>query len=250
MGETLLSLIEDLRRNVRVVDGVDILLMSIMVYSVLLWFRATASRRVLVGFSLLLGVYFAARAFGMQLTSMVFHAWFAVLVIIIVVVFQEDLRRMFERVADWSPLLRRAREHSALPIDGDQLVKTVFSLAASKIGALIVIKGHEPLRRHLNGGVALDGRLSAPLLTSIFDPSSPGHDGAVIVKDDRVSAFAAHLPISSNQREIAGRGTRHAAALGLSEACDALVIAVSEERGEVSVAEGGGSSRESDPAPI
>jgi diadenylate cyclase len=240
MTESLLSLFEDLRRHFRIVDAIDILLMWVIVYSVLLWFQATASRRVLVGFSVLTGVYFAARAFGMQLTSMVFHAWFAVLVIVIVVVFQEDLRRMFERVAEWGILRRRARLIHQLPINADELVEAVFALAGKKTGALIAIKGLDPMRRHLNGGVVLGGKLSAPLLFSIFDSGSAGHDGAVIVRDEQISEFAAHLPVSKNQYEVAGRGTRHAAALGLSECCDALVIVVSEERGMVNVAEGGG----------
>ncbi|MGK0186282.1 MAG: diadenylate cyclase [Verrucomicrobiales bacterium] len=239
MLDYLLSLLEDLLRHVRIVDAIDVLLMSVIVYSVLLWFRVTASRRVIVGFSVLLGVYFAARGFGMHLTAMVFHAWFGILVILIVVVFQEDLRRMFERVAEWGIMRRRTRQDHELTTNTGEIVDAVFALAADKTGALIVIKGHDALRRHLNGGVKLDGKISAPLLNSIFDSNSAGHDGAVIVRDERISEFAAHLPVSKNQSEVAGRGTRHAASIGLSESCDALVIVVSEERGVVSVVESG-----------
>jgi len=232
-------MLEEFSRNFRVADAVDILLMSIVVYSALLWFQETASRRVLIGVSLLLVVYFAARAFNMYLTSLVFHTGFAVIVIVLIVVFQEDLRRMFERVAAWGFLRRRFRQKSQLPMDVDAMVEAAFHLASSKTGALIVIKGNDPLDRHLDGGLRLGGQISKPLFYSIFDSSSPGHDGAVIIEQDRISRFAAHLPISKNHKEIAGRGTRHSAGLGLSELCDALVIVVSEERGVVSVADAG-----------
>jgi hypothetical protein len=92
---------------------------------------------------------------------------------------------------------------------------------------------------HVEGGLPLDARLSEPLLLSLFDPNSPGHDGAVIVSGDRLARFAVHLPLSTNHAQLANRGTRHAAALGLAERTDALCIAVSEERGTVSIAEGG-----------
>lgn len=239
MTETLLTILEEFWQNFRVADAVDILLMSVIVYSALLWFQETASRRVLIGLLLLLVVYFSARAFNMYLTSLVFHTGFAVLVIVLIVVFQEDLRRMFERVAAWGSLRRRFRQASQVPIDVDALVEAAFWLASSKTGALIVLRGNDPLDRHLDGGILLGGQISKPLLYSIFDFSSPGHDGAVIIEHDRVSEFAAHLPISKNHREIAGRGTRHSAALGLSELCDALVVVVSEERGVVSVAHAG-----------
>lgn len=239
MTEALLTLLEEFSRNFRVADAVDILLMSIVVYSALLWFQETASRRVLIGVLLLLVVYFSARAFNMYLTSLVFHTGFAVLVIVLIVVFQEDLRRMFERVAAWGSLRRRFRPVSQPPIDVDALVEAAFSLASSKTGALIVLKGNDPLDRHLDGGISLGGRISKPVLYSLFDASSPGHDGAVVIEQERISRFAAHLPISKNHKEIAGRGTRHSAGLGLSELCDALVIVVSEERGMVNVADAG-----------
>ncbi len=238
MVDAILSFSEEFRRNFRVADAIDIFLMSVILYSALIWFRETASRRVLIGVSLLLVVYFAARAMDMYLTSLVFHTGFAVLVIVLVVVFQEDLRRMFERVAGWG-MLSRFRPAEQLPIDLDAVVEAAFTMAASKTGALIVIKGSDPLERHLDGGIALGGAISKPLLYSLFDASSPGHDGAIVIDKNRITRFAVHLPISKNHREIAGRGTRHSAALGLSESCDALTIVVSEERGVVSVADSG-----------
>ena len=97
----------------------------------------------------------------------------------------------------------------------------------------------EPIESHVEGGIALDGRLSEPLLLSLFDPSSPGHDGAVILRGAQIERFAVHLPLSVNRAALGPGGTRHAAALGLSERCDAICIVVSEERGTVSVARDG-----------
>lgn len=239
MSEIVLPLLKEFGRNFRPADAVDIFLMSVICYSALIWFQQAASRRVLIGVSLLMLVYFSARWFNMYLTSLVFHTGFAVIVIVMIVVFQEDLRRMFERVAAWGSLPRRFRNAPEFPVDVDDVVESAFTLASSKIGALVVLKGSEPLDRHLDGGISLGGQLSRPLIYSIFDSSSPGHDGAVIVEQGRIARFAAHLPISKNQKEIAGRGTRHSAGLGLSEVCDALIVVVSEERGVVSTAEAG-----------
>ncbi len=121
----------------------------------------------------------------------------------------------------------------------DALARVATTLSAQRTGALIVLPGREPLERHIEGGIPLGGRLSEPLLFSIFDASSPGHDGAVIVRGHVVERFAAHLPLSANHEVLGTRGTRHAAALGLSERCDAICIVVSEERGTVSIARAG-----------
>jgi len=237
MMDILVSFLEEFWAHFRVVDALDILLMSAIVYWGLIWSKETASRRVLIGVTVVLILYFLSRAFDMVLVSLVLQTGFAVLIIILVVIFQEDLRRMFERIAGvrWFGGFRQPMPQ--LPFDVDALVKATFTLAGSKTGALIVIEGNEPLSRHIDGGVTLGGQISQPLLFSIFDSSSPGHDGAVVIRAGRIEKFATHLPISKNHNVIAGRGTRHSAALGLAECSDALTIVVSEERGTVSLAE-------------
>lgn len=235
--ETILSFVDDLNGSFRIVDAIDILLVTVFLYGTLVWFKRTASRGVLIVLALLAVVYFLARGMNMYLTSLAFHTTFAVLLFILVVVFQEDLRRLFERVSTLRSM--NFWQQQDISLDLDAIVESVFKMASSKTGALIVLKGKEPLERHLNGGVALNGRISDPLLYSIFDPHTPRHDGAVIIDKDRVTQFGAHLPISKNTKAIAGRGTRHGAALGLSERSDALTIVVSEERGTVSIAEAG-----------
>jgi hypothetical protein len=157
--------------------------------------------------------------------------------IIIVVIFQEELRQIFERIAVWSlhPSPPPALHSEAVNI----LVRTLADLARDKIGALIVLKGNDPVDRHVMGGIELNGKISEPLLKSILDPHSPGHDGAVVVDQDQVVRFAAHLPLSKNFQQLPHVGTRHGAGLGLAELTDALCIVVSEERGTISVARDG-----------
>ena len=246
MLESLATYLEELWRNVRIADAFDILLIASLLYCGLLWFGEAASRRVLVGATILALIYLAARMFDMHLTSLVFQAGLTVLLILLVVLFQEDLRRMLTRAATWLSLSQKKDATGDL----ETIAEAAFSLAQRKIGALLVLPGREPLGRHLSGGVQLDGRISPQLLDSIFDPSSDGHDGAAIVEEDRIGSFGVHLPISTNLRAIQGHGTRHSAALGLSECSDAIVVVVSEERGRVSIAQLGQLSSVESPAEL
>jgi hypothetical protein len=156
------------------------------------------------------------------------------LIVMIVVIFQEELRQLFERLAVWGLRRKGAARTAADPTD--ILVGCLTDLARDRIGALVVIPGNQPLSRHIQGGIALGGELSVPLLKSIFDPHSAGHDGAVLVQDGKITRFAVHLPLSKDFVQLSALGTRHAAALGLAELTDAFCIVVSEERGQISVA--------------
>lgn len=233
----LTSYFHDFRQSFRIADAVDVAIIAGLIYAAIVWFKQTASRSVIVGVTIATAIYFLARTFDMYLTSLVFHTAFAVLLVVLVVLFQEEIRRVFERVASWGTLRELRPQTTVLAKEADALVEAAFALAAKKTGALIVLSGREPLERHIDGGIELTGRISKPILHSIFDPGSVGHDGAVIIERDRIEMFGAHLPISKNHQEISGRGTRHSAALGVSECSDALTIVVSEERGVVSVAE-------------
>jgi uncharacterized protein (TIGR00159 family) len=206
--------------------------------------RGSRARAEIAGLALIGVVYAIARLLNLQLTSALLQGFFAVLILILVVVFQDDLRRIFGQLGSWRRLSTDvAGDTAAL----DVLVRTATQLVESHTGALIVLPGRESLERHIEGGIPLNGRLSEPLLLSIFDASSPGHDGAVIVRGDVVERFAVHLPLSANHDEVRPGGTRHAAALGLAERCDATCIVVSEERGTVSVAREGALRRLASP---
>jgi diadenylate cyclase len=217
-------------------DLLDVAVIAVLIFAALRLVRRTRARPALLGLGLLGGVYVLARQLGLTLTAALLQAFFAVFVVVLVVVFQDDLRRFFEALGSWRPGARPPAPHAG---NVDLLARAAARLASTRTGALVVIPGTEPLERHLEGGIPLGGRLSEPLLLSLFDPGSPGHDGAVVVRGDRVERFAVHLPLSSNRDALGGAGTRHAAALGLSERCDALCIVVSEERGTISLASGG-----------
>ncbi|HSE87762.1 MAG TPA: diadenylate cyclase [Candidatus Binatia bacterium] len=218
-------------------EVVDIIFVAVLLYTAIVWARQTRAAFVVRGILILGGIYIIARYLDLQMTAWVFQGFFAIFLIMIVVIFQEELRQFFERIAVWS--LARKRVPALGSNTSDILVRTLSDLAKEHVGALIVIRGNDPLERHITGGIPLDGKLSGPLLKSIFDPHSPGHDGAVLVEQDCITRFAAHLPLSKNLTQLTNRGTRHSAALGLAELADALCIVVSEERGTISVARDG-----------
>lgn len=216
----------------------DIAFMSILTYVVLIWFNKTRAAFILKGILIVLFVYLIARQFNLVMISIVFEKFFGVILITFIVIFQEEIRHFFERVAAWSlnrdfgRKVRKTFSHAETEV----LVRTAFELARERIGALIVIRGKDIIERHLEGGVALDGKISAALLKSLFDPHSSGHDGAVIIEEGKLLKFSCHLPLSKNLSSLSEHGTRHAAGLGLSELCDSLCLIVSEEKGSISIA--------------
>ncbi|MEK7120286.1 MAG: DNA integrity scanning protein DisA nucleotide-binding domain protein, partial [Patescibacteria group bacterium] len=153
-----------------------------------------------------------------------------------VIIFQKEIRRLLEIIGVWG--IQRK-----MTVPADLTLLSVSEAAryfvSHKIGSLIVFPGQEPLERFLEGGTDLNGEVSTALLTSIFDDSSPGHDGAVIIKGNKLKKFAVHLPLGENIEAVKNFGTRHRAALGLAEKTDALCVVTSEEKGTISVARDG-----------
>ena len=218
------------------IDVVDIAVVAIFGWLAIGYVRRTRARAALVGLAFLGVVYFLARSLELRLSASIFQTFFAALVLLLVVVFQEDLRRVFEELGTWWRGRTRVPEESETL---DMVVRTLVRLASNRVGALVVLPGADALDRHVEGGVLLGGRVSEPLLLSIFDSSSPGHDGAVLLRGSVIERFALHLPLSANMAAVGPGGTRHAAALGLSERCDAICLVVSEERGTISIARDG-----------
>jgi uncharacterized protein (TIGR00159 family) len=218
-------------------EVIDIIFVAILLYTAIVWAQRTRAAFVVRGIVILGAIYLTARYLDLQMTAWVFQGFFAIFLIMIVVIFQEELRQLFERIAVWS--LGRHQIPTLGSTTSDILVRTLADLAKEHIGALVVIRGNDPIERHITGGIPLEGKLSGPLLKSIFDPHSPGHDGAVLVEQDQITRFAAHLPLSKDLRQLANVGTRHSAALGLAELADVLCLVVSEERGKISVARDG-----------
>ncbi len=228
-------------RTIRVSEVLDVVVMFLIIYSVLVWFKRTRAAFVVTGMLITGAAYLIARQLELSLTTTVFQGFFAIILVASVIIFQEEIKHFFEQVASRSAL-RRLKIRRPVEIQRSEietLIRTLHAFAQDRIGALIVIRGHDPILRHIEGGQDLNGDMSEPLLRSVFDPHSIGHDGAVIVEEGRILQFSCHLPLSKNLDKLHRGGTRHAAALGLSELTDALCLVVSEERGTISVARRG-----------
>ena len=222
--------------NIAPTDLIDIAVVGLLLWGLVIWTRRVHARMALIGLAFLGGFYLLARQFELLLTAWIFQGFFAVLVVLLVVVFQDDLRRLFEQIAALGLRRKASRpESGSLGV----LVRGLRQLADKRRGALVVLPGREPVERHLQGGVSLDATISEELLDSLFDPGSAGHDGALVMRADKLERFAVHLPLSENRDELGPGGTRHAAALGLAERSDALCLVVSEERGTIGIAADG-----------
>jgi diadenylate cyclase len=231
-------------KEVGIAGLVDMAIVALVIYTFMVAVKRTRrSGLILTGILITGAVYLAARKFELKLTATLLQGFFAVILVALVVIFQEDLRYFFERVALWwverrLPLYKR--KPARLPSrEVEILARTMRDLARARIGALVVVRGKDLTVRHLVGGEDVDGLLSEALLKSIFDPHSLGHDGAVIIEGNRIARLGCHLPLSKRLDKLPRSGTRHAAALGLAEVSDALCLVVSEERGTISIARNG-----------
>lgn len=230
------SEIGNLIKGFQLKDVFDILIISAIAYVFVVLFVRTKSIPMLIGIIFLVLLYGLTSIFNLPLTKMFFNSFFGMFLVVLVVIFQKELRRLFEFIG-FLGLKKRtsAPNYDSLGI----ILKAVKKFAKNKIGALIVFPGAEMIDGRVDGGILLNGKISEPLLLSIFDDSSPGHDGAVIIRGDKIERFGVHLPLAENFEAVRKFGTRHRAALGLSEKSDALCIVVSEERGTVSLARNG-----------
>jgi uncharacterized protein (TIGR00159 family) len=230
---TLIAILQDLRFQ----DVLDILFLSVFSYHLYLWFRGTKAFKALVGLMVFGLVFTAARVWGLFLTTWVFQILWQVLVILLIILFQREIRQVLERVNPLRSLgLRRLGRSEKWSRD---LAGAVFGLAAKKIGALIIIERSEHVEEHVTEGHQLEADPSPELVMSIFQKDSPLHDGAVLIRGGRIAQVSCYLPLTSETGLPKEWGTRHRAALGLTERSDAYVVVVSEERGDVSVARRG-----------
>jgi len=222
----------------RPADFLDIAVIAFILYFALAWLKQKASRSVAVAIGVAAGLFILARQADMYLTSQLFSAGLTAVLVALVLIFHTDIRRIFERFATWKLL---PSKHGLIASNNtiDMLTESVSKLAYDKTGALIVIRGLEPLERHIRGGILLSGKISSALVNGLFNTGSPTHDGAIIIEGEQIERFGVYLPLSQNLKEGGRAGTRHAAALGLSERCDAFILVVSEERGTISIADQG-----------
>jgi len=218
-------------------DIADLLLNSYILFRLYVLFRGTIVIRVLTGLAGLWIVQRLAEHFGLILTSWVVQAIIAAGALIIVIVFRSEIRAVLQ-TRDLKAVLWGFPRH-AVQTSLEAIVEAVYELARRRIGALVVIPGVKDLEDLVQNGTPLDGRISRELLVSIFWPDNPVHDGAAVLRGDRVAQVGAILPLSRREDLPSHYGTRHRAAAGLTEQTDALVIVVSEESGRVSAARSG-----------
>ena len=223
--------------TIRIQDIADILIMTFLLYQLYSWFRGTRAIQVLLGLGIVTLIYFTTRFLDLYMTSWVLQELGTVLIILIIVVFQTEIRQALYRFSLLRHILDSHQEtqHSQF----QDIAETLFRMAANKTGALIVFQGNESLHDLLTNGVLINSEISPRMLESIFYDGAPFHDGAALINNGRIEKVACHLPLSVNPDVPQHLGTRHRAALGLSERSDAVVVAISEERGEVSMVTSG-----------
>jgi diadenylate cyclase len=221
-------------------DAVDIALVAIVVYRVFVMFRGTRAVQMLAGLACLVAGSLLARRLELYSTQWILDNFWSFWVIALVVLFQPELRRALARIGEGRLLANvfgASRAERAHVID--EIVDAIESLTTRRIGALIVIERSGALRQYAELGVPVDALVSADLLVSVFLPYSPLHDGAVFVSGNRIVAAGCFVPLSRNLQISRSLGTRHRAALGISEETDAIAVTASEETGRVTLAVGG-----------
>jgi diadenylate cyclase len=223
------------------VDYVQILIITILIYHVLLWIKNTRAWNLLKGIIVILLFVLVAAVFEMTTILWLAENLFNVGVIAIVIVFQPELRKALENLGGKNFLGRVfaiSKPNSAKFSDRtvEELIKACYAMGRVKTGALIVIEDQVNLDEYIRTGIDVDGLLTSQLLINIFEKNTPLHDGAVIVRGDRVVSATCYLPLSDSLVLSKDLGTRHRAAVGISEVSDSLTIVVSEETGSISVA--------------
>ena len=213
----------------------EITFFAVGLYGLYLYFRGTRGARILSGLTLfVVGLVILSRLFDLVVTRWVLERSSVFLLLILVVIFQPELRRVFAELGSRRLFAGRVRDQRVL----DQLCSCVFELASRHYGALIALEREIGLRSYAETGVSLDATFSTELLTTIFHPKTSLHDGGLILRDERVVAAACIFPVSQRESLDRSFGLRHRAGLGLSEETDAIAIVVSEETGSVSLCHG------------
>ena len=217
--------------NFRVQDLLDILFLTVLAYYLFLWFRGTKAFNALVGLLALGVVFTVAQTWGLFMTTWVFQIFWQVLVILLIILFQSEIRQVLEKVDPLQAFGLRKKTGPGRWVQG--FSEGVFALAERRTGALLIIERNDRVGQWVTEGQELEGEPNREVLMAIFQKESPLHDGAAVVRGGRVIRIACYLPLSTNENLPKEWGTRHRAAMGISEKSDALVIVVSEERGEV-----------------
>lgn len=224
-------------------DLLDIIILSFLLYEIMVWIKKTRAWVLLKGFAVLLVFIFVAWAFRLNTILWLGKNIFSLGITALVIVFQPELRKALEQLGRQNIIssvfsFDSAKESEARFSDKtvNELIKAVFEMAKVKTGALIVIEKKTPLNEYERTGITLDSVITSQLLINIFEKNTPLHDGAVIVRGNRITSATCYLPLSDNMALSKDLGTRHRAGVGISEATDSMTVIVSEETGKISVA--------------
>lgn len=215
----------------------DILLIAVVIYYILNLLRGTRAAQMLVALGFVFVLYFAAQRARLEMTEWLITNLLPFAAIALIILFQPEIRAGLAR-AGRNPFWRRFAGQDSMDAH-DDIVLAVRHFAQKRTGALIVLEGEAGLKTYIESGIPLDATLSYDLLLSIFHPQSPLHDGAAIVQGNRIAAAACFLPLSLSPGLSTQLGTRHRAAIGVTEESDAVVVLVSEETGSIAVCSGG-----------
>jgi diadenylate cyclase len=214
-------------------DTVDIALVFYIIYRLLLIIKGTRAFQMLIGIGLMVVVFIASQAFEFYTLDWLIHSFWSQIVLAVVILFQPEIRRTLARVGE------RHMFRSLSAVEGskfiEETVKAVVNMANKRIGALIVLERDSDLTTIVEMGTELDAKVTKEILISIFLPYSPIHDGAAIIRSGRLTAAGCFLPLTLSSNISKSLGTRHRAAVGLTEESDAVVVVVSEETGEISL---------------
>jgi len=215
-------------------DIADIAIVSILVYELLMLIRGTRAAQMAVGAGVILGLFYLSGRSHLETVNFLIRNFAGYLVFAVIVLFQADIRRALAHLGR-APFFRYFAKAESAEESIEELIVAAGLLSGKRIGAIIAIERQVGLRNYIEGGIPLDAVLTYDLLLSIFQPSSPLHDGAVIVQRDRIAAAACFLPLTVNPKLSKELGSRHRAAIGLTEENDAVAVVVSEETGFLSV---------------
>ncbi len=216
-------------------DALDIGLVAFVFYRIMLLVRGTRAVSVLTGLLLMLVVYFISEEMRLYTLNWLLTNFLSSIFLVVIILFQQDIRKALSEVGAGGLWRRKAVQESTL----NELVSAVDFMAKRRIGALVVLEKNVPLGDVIERGIPLGAKLTHELLVTIFFPNTPLHDGAVVIRSGKIVAAACILPLTAGTKLQSELGTRHRAAIGITEESDAVTIVVSEERGEISVAMGG-----------
>lgn len=248
LWEELSTMVWNIVHRPRIADILDILIVAFLIYQLLKYTRQTRVSQVAKGIVVLLLASWLSELFGMRTLNALLKWVISAGPVVLIVVFQPEIRRMLEGIGNSSLFERVKTDDKEIEVAllVSELTQALLNMAKRRVGALIVIEHRTRLTEIINTGTRVDGIISQPLIENIFEPNTPLHDGAVIIRGDRVVAAACLLSLSEGTGISRELGTRHRAGLGMSESTDATVFIVSEETGIISMARGGKLTRHLD----